>query len=124
MRGVTPFRWSYPGSLGEDEAFQVLIWKQGQSDDGAAQFWPETEQSIDLDQVPQIQNGGAGQYLWSVVLVRISTDERLSAKASPWQLTYAGYGAGDEEEPVQPPVTIPDPEPPEIPPPKPIPPPS
>ena len=85
------FEWSYAGTLGSEEAFQVLIWKEGASEHlGAAQSWGETRQTIDLDYVPQLDDGGAGQYLWSVVVVRRGTDERLSDEAPPRRFTYLG----------------------------------
>jgi serine/threonine protein phosphatase PrpC len=91
QRGSVTFAWSYPGTLGSEEAFQVLIWKDGASAHlGAAQVWGQTEQPIDLDHVPQLVDGGAGLYYWSVVVVRKGTDERLSSEASPRRFTYLG----------------------------------
>ena len=85
------FEWSYAATLGSEEAFQVLIWKEGASEHpGAAKSWGGTRQTIDLDYVPQLMDGGAGQYFWSVVVVRRSTDERLSPEALPRRFTYLG----------------------------------
>ena len=90
-QGFVTFEWSYSGSMGSQEAFQVLIWKEGASEHpGAARSWGRTQQTIDLDYVPQLIDGGAGQYFWSVVVVRRDTDERLSDEASPWRFTYLG----------------------------------
>ena len=91
QQGFVTFEWRYSGALGQDEAFQVLIWKEGASDHpGAAQSWSEPRQTIDLDHVPQLVTGGPGPYLWSVVVVRRGTDERLSPEAPPRDFTYLG----------------------------------
>jgi hypothetical protein len=85
------FEWTYTGTLGDEEAFQVLIWKEGASEHpGAATSWGNKQQTIDLDYVPQLIDGGAGKYLWSVVVVRKDTDERLSDEAPPRRFTYLG----------------------------------
>ena len=90
-QGFVTFKWAYTGTLGSEEAFQVLIWRDGASVHlGAAQSWGGTQQPIDLDHVPQLIDGGAGQYLWSVVVVRRGTDERLSDEAPPRRFTYLG----------------------------------
>jgi len=104
QQGFVTFKWSYTGTLGSDEAFQVLIWKEGASEHlGAAQSWGETRQTIDLDHVPKLVVGGAGQYLWSVVVVRRGTDERISDEAAPRRFTYLG--------PARPPTATPTPTP-------------
>jgi serine/threonine protein phosphatase PrpC len=91
QQGFVTFEWRYTGSLGQEEAFQVLIWKEGAGEHpGAAQSWSEPKQSIDLDHVPQLVTGGPGEYLWSVVVVRRGTDERLSPEAAPRKFTYLG----------------------------------
>jgi serine/threonine protein phosphatase PrpC len=91
QQGFVTFEWSYTGDLGQDEAYQILIWKDGASEHpGAAESWPEPQQTINLDHVPQLMAGGPGQYLWSVVVVRRGTDERLSDEAAPWGFTYPG----------------------------------
>jgi hypothetical protein len=91
LQGSVTFKWNYPGTLKSDEAFQVLIWKEGATEHyGAAEAWGRTQQPIHLDYVPKVVTGGAGQYLWSVVVVRKNTDERLSDEATPLRFTYLG----------------------------------
>jgi serine/threonine protein phosphatase PrpC len=91
QQGFVTFEWTYTGTLGDEEAFQVLIWKEGSSEHpGAATSWGKKQQTIDLDYVPQLIDGGAGKYLWSVVVVRKDTDERLSDEAPPRRFTYLG----------------------------------
>lgn len=89
LTGFVTFEWTYPRSLGDEFAYQVLVWKQGASDHlGAAQSWSDTHQTINVDLVPQVMNGGPGQYFWSVVVVRRGTDERVSSEAIPRSFTY------------------------------------
>jgi hypothetical protein len=91
LQGFATFEWTYAGSLDQDLAYQVLIWKEGASDHpGAAQSWSDMHQAINLDLVPQLMNGGPGQYLWSVVVVRRGTDERVSPEATARKFTYPG----------------------------------
>ena len=89
LSGRVTFRWAYPQPLKADQAFQVLIWKQGQSHDGAAELWTGTEQTIDLDVVLP-QRGGTGEYFWTVVVRHKDTDKLLSPEAAAWRLVYAG----------------------------------
>ncbi len=91
LRGIQTFRWEYAAPLGQGNAFEVLIWKEGDTDhNGAAEAVEAQEQSIDLDQVPQVKAGGVGKYFWSVVVIRRSDRKRLSAEASPRSFTYIG----------------------------------
>ncbi|MEJ2208680.1 MAG: FHA domain-containing protein [Anaerolineae bacterium] len=92
LSGQVTFRWAYPQPLQADQAFQILIWKEGQSHDGAAELWTGTEQTIDLDVVLP-QRGGSGEYFWTVVVRHKDTHELLSPEAGPWRLVYAGAGA-------------------------------
>lgn len=91
LRGASTFRWEYPASLAPGHAFEVLIWKEGDNEhNGAAEVVETQEQTIDLDQVPQVKAGGVGKYSWSVVVIRKSDRRRLSAEASPRTFTYVG----------------------------------
>ena len=89
LRGNVTFKWSYPRPLNADEAFQVLIWQEGQPHWGAASLWTETEQTIDLDAVLP-QRGQPGPFFWTVVVRRTGTEELLSPEGSPWRLTWIG----------------------------------
>jgi hypothetical protein len=89
LRGAVTFRWSYPRPLNQNEAFQVLIWKEGDPHWGAAELWSETEQTIDLDGVLP-QRAGTGEYLWTVVVREKGSEKVLSPEASPWRLNYLG----------------------------------
>lgn len=91
LRGIQTFRWEYAAPLGQGNAFEVLIWKEGDTEhNGAAEAVEAHEQTIDLDQVPQVKVGGVGKYFWSVVVIRRSDRKRLSAEASPRSFTYIG----------------------------------
>jgi hypothetical protein len=101
LQGKVRFSWSYPQGLAPGEAFQVLIWQQGESHDGAAGYWTGYEQTINLDEVPQMDQ--PGEYLWSVVVVDTATDKRLSPGAAPWRLYFIGpKDAGSGPEPAGP----------------------
>jgi hypothetical protein len=89
LRGQVTFVWSYPRPLEADEAFQVLIWREGEPHWGAAELWTGTEQLIDLDTVLP-QRGGPGEYVWTVVVREKGTEQLLSPEAAPWRLTYLG----------------------------------
>jgi serine/threonine-protein kinase len=88
LRGQVTFQWSYPRPLQAGEAFQVLIWQEGDPHLGAAELWFSTAQVVDLD-VLVPQRGGPGTYLWSVVVRDRTTEVLLSPEASPWRFTYA-----------------------------------
>jgi serine/threonine protein phosphatase PrpC len=88
LQGKVVFGWSYPQGLAPGEAFQVLIWQQGESHNGAAGYWTGYQQTINLDEVPQMDQ--PGDYLWSVVVVDTASHDRLSPGAAAWRLTYIG----------------------------------
>jgi hypothetical protein len=89
LRGQVTFVWSYPRALEENEAFQVLAWKEGDPHWGIAGPWTETEQTIDLDGVLP-QRAGTGEYFWTVVVLERGTERILSPEAPPWRLNYLG----------------------------------
>lgn len=94
--GEVVFRWTYPRNLEGEEAFQVLIWKEGSAEHlGAAEYTTQTEQKIDLDAILPAR-GGPGQYRWSVVVVNTGTGERLSPETNSWRLVYIGLRASPE----------------------------
>ncbi|MFC2030240.1 Stp1/IreP family PP2C-type Ser/Thr phosphatase [Chloroflexota bacterium] len=91
LHGPVVFNWTYSGELGPDQAFQVLIWQDGDPDqNGAYQTTRLTVQEIDLDGVPRLISGGPGDYLWSVVVVDTTGTEPPGPKASPREFVYAG----------------------------------
>jgi len=92
LHGSTTFEWSYPRALRADEAFQVLIWQEGQTHAGVYPLGRETNAVVRLDDVPQVKTAGAGTYFWSVVVVQARTETKLSSEASPWQFNYSGPG--------------------------------
>ena len=89
LRGQVTFRWDYPRPLNENEAFQVLAWKEGQPHWGVAEPWTGTEQVVNLDAVLPLR-AGTGEYLWSVVVLEKGTERILSPEATPWRLVYLG----------------------------------
>jgi serine/threonine protein phosphatase PrpC len=115
LHGLVTFSWSYEGTLAQGQAFQVLIWRQGSgARNGAAEFTTKTQQTIDLNQVDQVQQGGSGEYLWSVVLVqqREGESEQRLKEATPWRFTYVPAQSSSrrtKEPPVSGPVAPPGP---------------
>jgi len=88
--GRMSFRWTYPQALKEGQAFQVLIWKDADTEhQGAAEYIQTNEQEIDLDTILPAR-GGPGNYWWSVVVVSTNGGDRLSPEAGPWRLVYVG----------------------------------
>jgi serine/threonine protein phosphatase PrpC len=107
LTGDVTFVWSYSGSLGEGEAFQVWMWRDNEPHLGAAEVWKLTSQTINLEGVPQLKQ--AGEYNWTVVVVEEAPpNRRLSPEPTPWQFRYAGpktpgdgggNGGGSDEPP-------------------------
>lgn len=96
LQGVTAFSWTYAAGLVQNQAFQVLIWPEGEPTphNGAAGFWKEPgptrfEQTVDLDAISATVNG-PGTYRWTVVVVNTQTNERLTAETAGRAFTYAG----------------------------------
>jgi serine/threonine protein phosphatase PrpC len=89
LRGRVIFQWRYPRPLGDEEAFQVLIWMEGEVHGKAAESVSDTIQPIDLD-ATLAEKGGAGVYYWSVVVLDRETGDQLSPEAPAWRLIYAG----------------------------------
>jgi serine/threonine protein phosphatase PrpC len=108
LRGRVTFRWSYPRNLGANEAFEVLIWPQGQPHLGAAAPVTQKEQTIDLDVLFPPRGWRTGEYLWSVVVRKKDSQSKLSPEASAWRFIYTG---GEEPE-EKPPLLTPEPPPP------------
>jgi hypothetical protein len=90
LKGIVLFKWAYYRPLRDSEAFQVLVWPQGEKDhQGADQFWDQTEQPINLD-IALPPRGGPGLYSWSVVVVDKDSKERISEEAGSWSFRYVG----------------------------------
>ncbi len=91
LQGVHRFEWTYSRTLGPNQAFQVLIWKEGETDRrGAADSQTNPWQEINLDAVPKLNSDGPGEYLWSVVVVDSKTDKPISPEATPRKFIYLG----------------------------------
>ena len=92
LRGEVTFVWDYaPFPLKLGDAFQVLIWKEGEVDhNGAAEFTRRRQQQIDIDEVPQVKTGGAGIYFWTVVVVDKQTENRVGPEAQARRFMFSG----------------------------------
>lgn len=93
LQGTVTFMWDYSlEDLSAGYAFQVLIWggdPNRANAPGIAELTPALSQQIDLDAILP-QQGGPGQYFWSVVIVEVGTGNRLSRQATPRTLIYLG----------------------------------
>jgi serine/threonine protein phosphatase PrpC len=103
LQGEQTFQWSHPRKiLPLGTAFEVLIWRQGETaHNGAAEAVRTQMQTINLDNVQQILTGGAGEYYWSVRVIRKSDGTALSPEAPSRRFVYMGTGqpVGPPEEP-------------------------
>jgi serine/threonine protein phosphatase PrpC len=108
LRGEQTFRWSHSGSLPAGAAFEVLIWRPGDSQhNGAETPINALEQRINLDNVSFMAQQ-AGDYLWSVRVIG-ADGKPLSPEAPFRRFVYLGpqEGPGSPStepttEPVQP----------------------
>lgn len=94
LRGVQTFSWQPAGSLDPDQAFEVVIFRSGQSQlAGAGLADPTTGNSVkvDLNAIDQRSDHPLqpGPWLWGVNLVQRSPYRALRELAGGWQFTYA-----------------------------------
>lgn len=83
--GATPpdrivFRWQWEGPpLKENEAFDLRIWsvveeQRGSPRRGAVPPTKDTQAEVNLPYVPAVLDLGAGEYYWTVVVVKVTSD--------------------------------------------------
>jgi hypothetical protein len=89
LRGELTFAWELPVPLRPGHAFQLLIWPAGQREHlPASEYWPDPEITLNLDDLPQLQQRGPGEYQWSVVVVDTESHEPISPEAEPGPFLY------------------------------------
>ena len=92
VTGETHFAWDYAGQLGPGQAFEVRIWKDGESDHlGAAAPTTAQELRINVDEAAGVKgkNQAAGDYWWTVAVVRtIPTYQKIGNEAPPRRFKY------------------------------------
>jgi hypothetical protein len=115
--GPTEFEWRWNSPLGDDQGFEVRVWREGEPPAGVHNAVEDNKNgkvvalgnntyrlTVDIREAPGVR-GRSGQYLWTVVLVQISPDYKdLGKQATPGRLRFeAGGEGGDEGGPTQPP---------------------
>jgi eukaryotic-like serine/threonine-protein kinase len=108
--GATTFRWTWPGpALGPNQGFEVRIWRDDQPDHYGAAGIVQGATSVDIDVFGAygVQQGGSGQYKWTVAVVDVSPYQRTGPEAAPRNLQIdvpsGGGGGGGPAEPTSPP---------------------
>lgn len=76
---IFSWRWEGP-ALTEDQAFEVRIWKEGQDHYGAAEPTQGMNQKIEFKGAYGVQQGGNGDYWWTVALVQKDPDQEGAYK--------------------------------------------
>ncbi len=73
VSGETTFSWLWPGpDLATNQAFEVRIWKEGQSDHyGATRLVRSTSVTFNVAGAYAVSKGGSGDYRWTVAVVPI-----------------------------------------------------
>lgn len=96
------FAWTWSGPvLGADQGFEIRVWKDGQPDHyGAADPVNEMSLSINLQGAYGVQQGGSGEYYWTVAVVRKNPYERIGIEAPARPLNYS---SGNSEPTPRPP---------------------
>ncbi len=95
LRGRQTFSWQTTGALPPGQAFEVVIYRQGQSSlDGAGLTGPVTGNAITVDldalNTDSTHPLAPGSWLWGVNLVQSPPSYRkLQSLAGGWQFTYA-----------------------------------
>ena len=105
--GPATFAWQWSGpALTPDQGFEVRVWKDGQLDHyGAADPVNTTSTTINLAGSYGVQQGGLGEYWWTVAVVQRAPDyRRIGAEAPRRRLIVSGR--------VEPPSHAPTPRPP------------
>ena len=96
VTGETHFAWDYAGQLGPGQAFEVRIWKDGESDHlGAAAPTTAQDLRINVDEAAGVQgkNRAAGDYWWTVAVVQtIPSYQPIGKEAPPRRFKYTPPG--------------------------------
>jgi len=101
---LTTFRWRWEGTLKENWAFEVLVWKEGEAMGGAhdaretirmASSSGIYELAIDPEGASAVTS--SGEYQWSVWVVQLDPYRPVSQPALPaWRLQVAVPGGGGD----------------------------
>jgi serine/threonine-protein kinase len=89
--GPMTFSWSWTGSaLQANQGFEVRLWKDGQEHYGAADPVRGMSLATDVRGAYGVQQGGSGEYWWTVAVVQIKDDRndynRIGPETAPRRL--------------------------------------
>ncbi len=98
LEGQVTFAWDWDGELKSDEAFELRVWREGQSHDRAGTLKKDPESEIDLDVLVLDLPGEGDQYFWSVAVVRMTPYGSLSDEVKPRSFIYGEPPSEPEEE--------------------------
>lgn len=115
--GPTEFEWRWSGPLGADQGFEVRVWREGEPPAGVHNAVEDNKNgnivalgnntyrlTVDISEAAGVRGRG-GEYLWTVLLVRVSPGyEDLGIQAAPGRLRLELGGGGDDGGGPQPPI--------------------
>lgn len=99
--GPTSFEWTWSGALPPELGFEVRVWREGEIPFGVHDAILDNREgrierigentyrlTVDIADAPGVQ-GRSGQYMWTVLLVRVSPQyEELGIQAEPAIFTF------------------------------------
>ena len=85
--------------MGPNQGFEVRLWREAQPDHyadhyGAAGPVRTTSQNFDVGGAYSVQQGGAGEYWWTVALVQLDPYQRIGPEAPPQKVIVSLPGGG------------------------------
>ena len=103
--GPTSFEWTWPGALPPELGFEVRVWREGEIPFGVHDAILDNREgrierigentyrlTVDIADTPGVERR-SGQYLWTVLLVRVSPQyEDLGTQAEPATFTFGSPG--------------------------------
>jgi hypothetical protein len=104
--GPTTFEWRWGGTLGENQGFEVRIWRTGEAPAGVHDAVLDNRQgrvqhlgndtyrlSADIANTPGVLNR-RGEYNWTVILIELEPYRDLGIQAPPAVLRFEPPGGG------------------------------
>jgi hypothetical protein len=104
--GPTQFQWQYGGALGENQGFEVRVWRDGEAPAGVHNSVLDNRQgkiqalengtyqlTADITETPGVRKRG-GEYNWTVILVELEPYKELGVQAPAARLRFDVPGGG------------------------------